>query len=361
MADATESLRTLRIAHAELQRRCRKQSKQLKEKDTASVGKNATLQAENLSLRQRTKHLSQKLKAVQEHSEKARVTYQRRSTAEAAGSGAVRAAEEFCRRAEDAEERTREALQENAELQNHVKQLKSALMLQGKQITFSGTAPRTPRDALESYLASEDVLGVASPSVQARSPNVHDAVWQTRYTEASKRLAEAERTASDQAVMIAGLQQQLARDAGRPPPSPEALHFGRREPEPFDTFPPIEAGASSARDEPTDFASTRDEPTDFETPAKRESLPPIDAAAAQAAAQRAEEVKAELRLIRESQEALVRSFRERPAEPGVVEKDSAALVNARKRAQDAEETLAKVREDLEATARALTGQVSLSR
>ena len=78
--------------------------------------------------------------------------------------------------------------------------------------------------------------------------------------------------------MIAGLQQQLARDAGRPPPSP--LHFGRREPEPFDTFPPIEA--SSARDdEPTDFASTRDEPTDFETPAKRESLPPIDDAAAQ--------------------------------------------------------------------------------
>ena len=105
MADATESLRTLRIAHAELQRRCRKQSKQLKEKDTASVGKNATLQAENLSLRQRTKHLSQKLKAVQEHSEKARLTYQRRSTAEAAGSGAVRAAEEFCRRAEEAEER----------------------------------------------------------------------------------------------------------------------------------------------------------------------------------------------------------------------------------------------------------------
>ena len=30
MADATESLRTLRIAHAELQRRCRKQSKQAK-------------------------------------------------------------------------------------------------------------------------------------------------------------------------------------------------------------------------------------------------------------------------------------------------------------------------------------------
>ena len=184
MADATESLRTLRIAHAELQRRCRKQSKQLKEKDTASVGKNATLQAENLSLRQRTKHLSQKLKAVQEHSEKARLTYQRRSTAEAAGSGAVRAAEEFCRRAEDAEERTREALQENAELQNHVKQLTSALTLQGKQITFSGNAPRTPKDALESYLASEDVLGVASPSVQARSPNVRDEVWQTRYTEA---------------------------------------------------------------------------------------------------------------------------------------------------------------------------------
>ena len=76
-------------------------------------------------------------------------------------------------RAEEAEERTREALQENAELQNHVKQLKSALTLQGKQITFSGTAPRTPKDALESYLASEDVLGVASPSspVQARSPN----------------------------------------------------------------------------------------------------------------------------------------------------------------------------------------------
>ena len=133
---------------------------------------------------------------------------------------------------------------ENAELQNHVKQLTSALTLQGKQITLSGNAPATPKDALESYLASEDVLGVASPSVQARSPNVHDELWQTRYTEASKRLAEAERTASDQAVMIAGLQQQLARDAGRPPPSP--LHFGRREPEPFDTFPPIEA--SSARD-----------------------------------------------------------------------------------------------------------------
>ena len=59
------------------------------------MGKNATLQAENLSLRQRTKHLSQKLKATQEHAEKARLTYQRRSTAEAAGSGAVRAAEEF--------------------------------------------------------------------------------------------------------------------------------------------------------------------------------------------------------------------------------------------------------------------------
>ena len=86
----------------------------------------------------------------------------------------MRAAEEFCRRAEEAEERTREALQENAELQNHVKQLKSALTLQGKQITFSGNAPATPKDALESYLASEDVLGVASPSVQARSPNVHD-------------------------------------------------------------------------------------------------------------------------------------------------------------------------------------------
>jgi hypothetical protein len=354
MADATEALRTLRIAHAELQRRCRKQSKQLKDKDTASVGKNATLQAENLSLRQRTKHLSQKLKAVQEHSEKARLTYQRRSTAEAAGSGAVRAAEEFCRRAEAAEERTREALQENAELQNHVKQLKSALTLQGKQITFSGNAPATPKDALESYLASEDVLGVASPSVQARSPNVHDGsteVWHTRYDEASKRLAEAERTASDQAVMIAGLQQQIARDAGRPPPSPEALHFGRREPEPFDTFPPIEA--SSARDEPTDYASTRDEPPDFETPdRRRESLPPID----DVALKRAEEVKAELRLIRESQEELVRSFRERPAEPVAVEKDSAALVNARKRAQDAEDALAKLRDEkekLEATARAL--------
>ena len=350
MADATESLRTLRIAHAELQRRCRKQAKQIKDKDTASVGKNATLQAENLSLRQRTKHLSQKLKATQEHAEKARLTYQRRSTAEAAGSGAVRAAEEFCRRAEEAEERTREALQENTELLQHIKQLKSALTLQGKQITFSGTAPATPKDALESYLASEDVLGVASPStVQARSPNVHDEVWHTRYDEASKRLAEAERTAADQAVMIAGLQQQLARDAGRPPPSP--LHFGRREPEPFDTFPPIEA-SSTRDDEPTDFASTRDEP-DFETPAKRESLPPIDDAAAQAAARRAEEVRAELRLIRESQEELVRSFRERPAEPNFVEKDSAALVNARKRAQDAEETLAKVREELEATARAL--------
>ena len=76
MADASESLRTLRIAHAELQRRCRKQAKQIKDKDSASVGKNATLQAENLSLRQRTKHLSQKLKAVQEHSEKQRLTYQ---------------------------------------------------------------------------------------------------------------------------------------------------------------------------------------------------------------------------------------------------------------------------------------------
>ena len=89
---------------------------------------------------------------------------------------------------------------------------------------------------------------------------------------------------------------------------------------------------------------------DFEPVAvKRESLPPID----DAALKRAEEVKAELRLIRESQEELVRSFRERPAEPGAVEKDSAALVNARKRAQDAEDALAKVREELEATARAL--------
>ena len=171
-------------------------------------------------------------------------------------------------------------MQENAELQNHIKQLKSALTLQGKQITFSGTAPATPKDALESYLASEDVLGVASPSpVQARSPNLHDEVWQTRYTEASKRLAEAERTASDQAVMIAGLQQQLARETpgGR---HHHPLHFGRREPEPFDTFPPIEA-SSTRDDEPTDYASTRDEPTDFGTPVerRRESLPPIDDAA----------------------------------------------------------------------------------
>ena len=149
MADATESLRTLRIAHAELQRRrCRKQSKQLKDKDTASVGKNATLQAENLSLRQRTKHLSQKLKAVQEHSEKARLTYQRRSTAEAAGSGAVRAAEEFCRRAEEAEERTREALQENAELQNHVKQLKVSVDFTRQADAFSGTRLQRPRTRL---------------------------------------------------------------------------------------------------------------------------------------------------------------------------------------------------------------------
>ena len=245
----------------------------------------------------------------------------------------MRAAEEFCRRAEEAEERTREALQENTELLQHIKQLKSALTLQGKQITFSGTAPATPKDALESYLASEDVLGVASPSVQARSPNVHDGLWQTRYTEASKRLAEAERTAADQAVMIAGLQQQLARDAGRPPPSPE-LHFGRREPEPFDTFPPIEARrrATSRRTTPRRATSrliSRHPPN--ASPCHPSTTPPLGAAA-----QRAEEVKAELRLIRESQEALVRSFRERPAEPNVVEKDSAALVNARKRAQDAE-------------------------
>ena len=132
--------------------------------------------------------------------------------------------------------------------------------------------------------------------------------------------------------MIAGLQQQIARDAGRPPPSP--LHFGRREPEPFDTFPPIEA-SSTLRRRAADFAPTRDEPPDFGTPVASgaESPPPIDDAAAQgAAARRAEEVKAELRLIRESQEELVRSFRERPAEPNFVEKDSAALVNARKRA-----------------------------
>ena len=148
--------------------------KQLKDKDSASVGKNATLQAEN-RIEAAHEALEPEAPALQEHSEKARLTYQRRSTAEAAGVAPVRAAEEFCRRAEDAEERTREALQENAELRHHVKQLTSALTLQGKQITFSGNAPRTPKDALESYLASEDVLGVASPSpVQARSPNVHD-------------------------------------------------------------------------------------------------------------------------------------------------------------------------------------------
>ena len=39
-------------------------------------------------------------------------------------------------------------------------------------------------------------------------------VRHTRYDQASKRLAEAERTASDQAVMIAGLQQQLPRAPG---------------------------------------------------------------------------------------------------------------------------------------------------
>ena len=198
MADATEALRTLRIAHAELQRRCRKQAKQLKDQDTVSVARTSTLRPKT-GLRQRTKHLSQKLKATQEHAEKARLTYQRRSTGGGGREGAWPPPRSFAGERKPRRERTREALQENADLLQHIKQLKSALTLQGKQITFSGNAPATPKDALEGHLASEDVLGVASPSVQARSPNVHDEVWHTRYDEASKRLAEAERTASDQA------------------------------------------------------------------------------------------------------------------------------------------------------------------
>ena len=391
MADATESLRTLRIAHAELQRRCRKQTKQLKDKENPSVGKASTLQAENASLRQRTKHLSQKLRAQTDHAERERQTLQRRSSCEVAGSGAVRAAEEFCKRAEDAEARTREALMENTELQNHCKDLKAALTRQGKHFTFSGQEPAAQRDALEAHLASEDVLGFAGSQLSrnprsppaARSPNLHDGlseVWHTRYDQASKRLAEAEHKAADQAATIAGLEQQISA-----PASPEVLFYGRPASEGrfafpdltaggFETFPPIEAGLSATRDAPfQDFGTPVDAPDRRDNASMashspvvlRAALPPIDDTAAKereaAALKRDEEVRAELRLIREGQEALARSL-QKPAEAPAPSPatDSAALRSARVRAQGLEDALATLRgeesekrEKLEASMRAL--------
>jgi len=395
MADATESLRTLRIAHAELQRRCRKQTKQLKDKENPSVGKASTLQAENASLRQRTKHLSQKLRAQTDHAERERQTLQRRSSCEVAGSGAVRAAEEFCKRAEDAEARTRAALAENTELQNHCKDLKSALTRQGKHFTFSGQEPAKARDALEAHLASEDVLGFAGSQLSrnprsppaARSPNLHDGlseVWHTRYDQASKRLAEAERTIADQTGTITGLEQQISA-----PASPEVLFYGHKTSEGleggqfefpnltaggFETFPPIEAGLSATRDAPFQDIGTPVDAPDRRDDASmasrspvvlRDALPPIDDTAAKereaAAAQRDEVVRAELRLIREGQEALARSLH-KPAEAPAPSptNDSAALRSARARAQGLEDALATLRskesekrEKLEASMRTL--------
>ena len=190
MADATEALRTLSIAHAELQRRCRKQAKLR----TKTVPRSARTppSRRGAELAAAHKALEPEAESYQEHAEKARLTYQRRSTAEAAGSGAVRAAEGSV----DEPKRPKSVLEKLC----RSNRIASAYQTVEKCLDFTRQADHLFRECAADAgtpwkLSSppKDVFGVASPSspVQARSPNVHDGSWLAHATtEASKRLAE---------------------------------------------------------------------------------------------------------------------------------------------------------------------------